>query len=322
MENIWIYDFSFRPLLIIHDVASVNWTLYLNDIGSFELHLPIQDHVTSVLREHPYLVAVQGKKQAIITGWQLQDECVLYGRTCNWLLTRRVTPAFETKTDTAENLTRGFVSEAFADVPELVLGEQAGMTQAIQFTLRNDRGCFDVVRECLEQGQAGHRLQFDVSEKRWVYQVLMGKELQLVLSEDNRNAVESTYSEDFLDYYSGGWYQAEQPADSDGNVSDPVRTYLAGDEEKTGIYKWDCVLDGTTTEEAGRDLKKKVWNRNATAVMRDVTFGKDYDLGDWLQIKVDKGGLQFLEKKRVTGVHIWYESESSGEEPILSQEGE
>ncbi|MBE7048675.1 MAG: hypothetical protein E7393_04825 [Ruminococcaceae bacterium] len=313
MDNIWFYDFSFRPLMIIHDMTSVNWQLYFNDIGSFELHTTVQDKITSMLRSHPYMVAVQGDKQAIITGWQLGKECILYGRTCNWLLTRRITPAFETKTGTVQDMTQTMVLDAFADVSELTIGTSIENDGEIQYTLRSDQTTFDAVQACLEQGDMGHKVLFDVIDGRWKYCVLTGRELQLVLSENRRNASESVYSEDILNCYSGGWYQQEQ----EGDGADSVRTYLAGD-DKTGIYRWECMLESGSAEEAGKELEKKVRNKEVTAIMRGVHFGEDYDLGDFVYVQVDKGGFQLTEKKRVTGVHIWYEADTIGEEPILS----
>ena len=314
MENIWFYDFTFTPLMIVHDVTSVNWKIMWNDIGTFEMHLPIRNDVVTMLNEHPYIVAVQGEKQAIITGWQLKEECALYGRTCNWLLTRRVTPACEEMTDTAENLVRSFVTDAFSDVAELKLEEEQGLENEVCFGVRYDCSTFEAVQSCLEQGNLGHRLWFDVSEKNWVFQIVAGAEKRLVLSENNRTAHESAYEEDILNYYSGGWYQVEQEND-DGKES--VRTYLKGSEEKTGIYKWDCVLSSDTAAAAEQELKEKKRSQRVTALMRGVAFGRDYAPGDWFCVELVKGGVQRKETKKVLGVYLWYEAEGSGEEPIL-----
>ena len=285
-----------------------------NDIGTFEMHLPIRKDVITMLNEHPYIVALQGEKQAIITGWQLKDECTLYGRTCNWLLTRRVTPACEEVTDTAENLVRSFVAQAFGDVTEFVLEEAQGILAEVCFGLRYDQSTFDAVQSCLEQGNLGHRLWFDVSGKRWVFQVIPGTEKKLILSESNRTAHESAYEEDILNYYSGGWYQAQQEGD---DAVETVRTYLDGGEAKMGIYKWDCVLGGDTEATAEKELKEKKRNQTVTALMRGIVFGRDYAPGDWFSVELDKGGVQRKETKKVLGVYLWYETEGSGEEPIL-----
>lgn len=319
MESIRFYDFNFQPVWDIQFVISANWQLYYNDIGTFELHTDIQDALTRVLQTHPYLVAVQGDKQAIITSRQFEgSECVLYGRTCNWLLTRRLTLAFEAKTDNVETVCRSFVSDAFADTPEVVLGTAAGIETQLAFEQKSDTTTFDAVQEALDKVKAGHRLRFDPHGKKWIFEVLTGKTLPLILSEDNRNAYESAYTENFLDYYSGGWYEAEQAENADGHRPDPVRTYLSGDESKTGIYRWECALSGDTQEAAKSDLQKQKWVKSVTAKLRGVHFGTDYSLGDSLQFKMQAGGYFLSDTKRVEGIHIWYEAQEIGEEPILS----
>ncbi len=318
MESIWFYDFEFRPLLILHDILSVNWTLYFDDVGQFELHAAIDDTITEVLRKHPYLVAVQGDKQAIITGWQLKDECILYGRSCNWILTRRVTPPFAQVTDTAESLSRRLVTEAFSDVESMGLEEWQGLTEQVTFEWKRDGTTFEAVKKCLEQSELGHVVKFDPVNKQWIFQVLCGKEIETVFSEDNRNISESAYTEDFLDYFTGGWYQAEQPTDAEGHQPEPVRTYCSGENSLTGIYRWECVLEAATLEEAKQEIKQKLWNRQATAMMQKLEFGKDYQLGDFILLTVAKGGFQLTETKRISGVHIWYETEGCGEEPIFT----
>lgn len=315
MEYISFYTFDFQPVFILQDLISVNWQLHFNQVGTFELHTTLQDELTRVLREYPYLVAVQGKKQAIITGYRLSDECVLYGRTCNWLLSKRVTVAFEKKTMPVENLCRDMAAQAFSDVPSFVLGETAGLKNKVSFELKQDVTTLEAICQCLEQEKGGHELCFDPSAGQWIFQILSGRRLPLVVSEDNQNAYETAYIEDFLDYYTCGWYEEEQEADSEGNQPEAVRTYLEGDGGETGIYRWECLLSGTTEEEARRQLQSRLWNQTARAKVRDIQFGRDYQLGDLLTVKVSLGGFQKSQEKRITGVHIWYEADGCGEEP-------
>ena len=82
----------------------------------------------------------------------------------------------------------------------------------------------------------------------------------------------------------------EQAEDADGHRPDPVRTYLSGDESKTGIYRWECALSGDTQEAAKSDLQKQKWVKSVTAKLRGVHFGTDYSLGDSLQFKMQAGG--------------------------------
>lgn len=318
MESIWFFDFSYQPLLIMHDILSVNWTLHFNDIGTFELHTAIADKVTEVLRSHPYLVAVQGSKQAVITGWQLTEECILYGRSCNWILTRRITPAFEEVTDTVDNLTHKFISEAFADTEEMKHEGSEALQETVTLEQGRDQTTFDAVQSCLKQVDAGHIVRFEPQEHCWVYQSMAGQTLPLVLSEDNRNIYDSSYTENCLEYYCGGWFQKKSEAEEEESQSESERTYLSLDESKAGIYRWECLLEAETEVEARQELAEKKWKRQTSALLRGMKFGKDYQLGDYIQFRVEKGGFQQTELKQVIGVHLWYESAEYGEEPIFN----
>jgi len=88
MEDVRFYDFEFSLVHIEHDIISSNWTLLENGIGTFEIHLPLTSNLVPLAMERQYLVAVQGEKQAIITGRRLAEEAVFYGRSCNWILSR------------------------------------------------------------------------------------------------------------------------------------------------------------------------------------------------------------------------------------------
>ncbi len=313
MESIWFYDFSFTPLLILHDVFSVNWELYFNDVGTFELHTATSDKVTKLLHKHKYLLVVQGDKQGVIVGWRLTHECVLYGRTCNWLLTRRVVPACEALNGTAEQVTGKLVQEAFNDVSELELAPETGSGAIQDFGILEDCTVSEAVIKCLEQDKAGHLLRFDPIKKSWIYEARYGKRRPVVLSEDNGNVYDCSYSENGLDAYSGGWFRQE-----DENGGEDIWTYISQNDVETGMLRWDCLLGNQTEAEAKQILGKKIRQKTASAFMRGLQFGKDYELGDSMELRVTRGGFSMSEEKRINGVHIWYEADSCGEEPMFN----
>ena len=115
MEDLRIYDFDFNLLDIEHRLISSNWTICFNDIGKAEIHLPINADCTKLFFENKYLFITQGSKQAIVTGKQIGENCVIYARTPNWILSRRVLPYFEEREGITEKLVRDFVSECFSD---------------------------------------------------------------------------------------------------------------------------------------------------------------------------------------------------------------
>lgn len=229
MEDVRFYDFDFHLLHIEHDIFSCNWTLYENDIGTFEMHFPTGSKLASLMMEHRYMVAVQGDKQAIITGKQLGIEGILYGRSPNWILTKFCVPSiFNTDTLFAQGeLAAQDAQTVCTYLVESRLGGlmvvQPNTEQAFgQVFLENESvsTLFDLVQSVMKQDGGGHGVFFDVENKQWVFTVTKGKKLSAVFSEDNKNAYDMAYSEDLQDFAPGGWYMQRMKDKGEWNASE------------------------------------------------------------------------------------------------------
>lgn len=325
MEDLRLYDEKFRLVCIVPRCVSVNWSITYNAIGTFEAHFEPGDAAMQTALERPFLVAVQGGLQAVVPAFQINArEGILYGRTCNWLLTGGVVPDFDTKSEIlpangdVETLARAYVAYA---LPWMQLGETAGFTKQIQFWRNTYNSLSDVVCDCLANDGGGHEVVFDRVSKRWVFRCLKGRELPLLLSEQSRTAYETEYTRDALEGYTGGWYQEEQPEDAEGNRPDAVWKYIALDGEKTGIYRRDCVLSASTQSEARSELAKKQAVQAIQAKTRNLKLGKDYQLGDVVRVQVAAGATRITQKKRIVGVNISYEAGACEEQPVLEESG-
>lgn len=327
MADIRIYDWEFNLLHIEPDIISSNWSIYYNDIGTFEAHFDDTSGIVPIVLNNPYLIAVQGDLQAIITSKQAAGrEVVLYGRTVNWLLTRRATPQFtandlevEGKINSrdVETVARYLVAQAFNDVDNFMLGSMAGFTEQIPFWRNTTNVTADVIKDCLANDNAGHLLRYDIVNKKWVFEVIKGKTLDIVVSEGNCNAYDTEYTDDILNCYTGGWYNY-QPESEEGQEQQPAEwMYINGDTTKTGIYKWDTVLSCNNESEAASELKKKIRKEKIQTKIRNLVYGIDYNLGDVLKLQKVTGNHRITHEKRITGVNLWYEHEGSGAQPIF-----
>lgn len=323
MEDIRLYDFEFNLLHIENDIISAYWTLKYNDIGTFEAHFELGSDIVPILLNNPYIVAVQGDKQAIITGKQTFKDCAVFGRSVNWILTRRTVPKFKytelpLPSKDAESIARYVVSQAFSDVENFVLGGTIGFSEQDAFWRNKTNPAFDVVKDCLDTVKAGHRVFFDVINKRWVFEVINGSLLDLIVSEANRNAYNTEYAEDLQDYYTEGWYEQEQE-EVDGARPDPVWTKIEKDSSKSGIYRWETVLSGSVESEAKAALNAKVWEKKIQTKTRDILYGIDYRLGDIVKVQKQVGSFKATFEKQVIGVNLWYENNNVGEQPIFEE---
>ncbi len=305
---IFVYDFEFNLLLVETGIISSRWVVYYNDVGTFEAHFPITSELTQIVSENQYLVVKQHGLAAIIVGKELGDELVLYGRTCNWLLSKRITPQMAVSLVYPGNLAKEMVQEAFSDVSNLTIGNVSKGTQ-VEFECRQDV-TLNPVRDCLALSNLGHELCFNDKTKNWEFNILEGTESELILSEAHRNAYNTKIASDILDLATCGVYNHKTDS---GYVS----TKITGDSEKTGIYRWEATVLGETENEARINLEKLTHKNKISMTTDEISWKKDYALGDVVRLQIIKGAYRTTEKKRVSGVEIVTRQGEYSEQPIF-----
>lgn len=322
MYDIRIYDFEFNLLHIEPQIISANWTVKYNEIGTFEGHFDQMGDIVPICLDNKYLVVVQGNYQAIVTGKQIDgNEFILYGRTVNWILSRRVVPNFVSSHFESLNIekqARQLVSESFFDVDNFVLGEVIGDSLEGYFWRNTYNALSDVIADCLDNAKLGHNVVFDRKRKAWVFNVLKGQKRDILVSVGNRNAYEMEYAEDLQEYYTSGFYEKPQDADEDGNVPESEWFEVEKDSKK-GIYKWECVLSEQDESSARATLNKKVWSKDISTKTHDLVCGKDYNIGDIVRVQIVCGKYRKTAQKRIIGVNVWFENNNIGEEPIFEE---
>lgn len=312
MEDIRIYDFDFNLLDIESKIVSTSHRIYFNDIGKAEIHLPENTKAAEVLFDNRYLLMTQGEKQAIITGVQLGTECIIYGRTPNWILTRKVLAPVTEQTVSAEEFVRSAVSKAFEESDSFVLGDLCGIEDELVVNEESYVSLADSVKSILDGIGAGHRVRFDIKNKKWIFEVLKGEKRPLVISESNLNCYGTEYMFDLQNYFSLGVYKLRESQTEDSPIWEEIKT-----EEKSGLYKWETVLYSSCEADAKRELEKSRIEESITAKLREIKCGKDYELGDSLKVKFAKGDLKRTKELKVIGADFWNEANDSGEMPIL-----
>lgn len=302
------FDFEFNLLHAEPKVIKSSSSIYYNGVGSFEAHIPLESEATKIVMDNKYLVVVQNGFSAIVVGKELRNELIIYARTCNWLLSKRITPEFEAVSGNAGLLASGFVSSAFSDVSNFVTGEIA--TSGVIEYQSGQGTTLDVVTDCLKEDGAGHNLVFDYKNKRWIFNVIKGKENDVIFSEANKNAYDTRLSLDIIDLATCGRYDME----SDNGF---VSTFLEGDADKKGIYRWEAELSGKNHNEAMVSLKKKTERSETTLCTKDAKFGRDYSLGDVVRVQIIKGAYRATVRKKIIGVEMRTENGMSDEQPVF-----
>ena len=310
------YDFEFNLIHIEPRFVSSSWSIRHSAPGTFEAHFPIESEVLSVVAQNKYLVAVQGDFAAIVTGYDTHDDFAVYGRTCNWILSKRIVLPFEEISDNGGSIAYRLVSDAFGDVSNFI-SESVSVGEAITFSKQNPATVLDAVTDCLAQVSLGHEVRFDIENKQWVFKVTASKQNDLVISESLKNASDTAITADILDRADCGYYEKRTEA-ADGSTTQSYE-YLCNSDVASGIYRWEALLSGSSESEGKSSLMTKKENSTLTLNTHDILYGTDYSLGDIVRVQFTKGALKKTEKKRICGVDIQYKNAEKFEQPVFEE---
>ena len=326
MEDIRIYDTDFNLLYIENNVISSNWSVYFNSVGTFEIHTLADTETAQIIinnlnmEKNRLPVIVQGDLQGIVTGVRLSSDFAIYGKTCNWLLSRKIVPKFISSdlpvACNPEEIARYIVADAFTDQVNFVLGDKAGLEDMDTFWRNTYNPVSEVVSDLLATKYAGHNVLFDWRNKRWVFNIFPPSYPDIILSDANGNVSGTEYTYSIDDYFSACWYEQEQDF-VDGEFPDPVWTRLVKD-EKTGIFCSECVVGATVESEAESLLKDRRVKSEIVADVCGLKPGEDYMPGDILRVQFSNGKIAKTVEKQISGIHLGWQDGTESSQVILN----
>ena len=328
MNDIRIYDYEFNLLHIEPNIMSAYWILNYNDIGTYEGTFPLTSGICDVVMKNKYLILVQGDFQALITAYLADTKLTVYGKTPNWILTRRTFPAFKTSELSLSNLNPGtiakhVVSTAFADVDNFECVDLTETTSTEDFCRENRNPVSSVVKECLEEYGLGHRVRLDIKNKKWIFETYSGRKLPVVISEANRNLTGVSVSDDAQSFFCSAWYNKEMEDLGEWNTEDDIpsrassnygkyyRIVNESDDAENSRYPNGSYLVCTSTSGAWR-----VVTELPTLEERiQGTFNGIYDWDTFLsaatlsEAKTELSQKQWLHTLKGTPVHLKYKTD-------------
>ncbi len=309
ISDIRFFDFNFNLIHTENEFLSSNWTVYYNDIGTFEAHFDLKSDTLPVVMENSYLVAVQGNLSAVIVGKKVADELIIYGRTCNWLLTKRITDAFDSTTATIDALLTEKVGQAFSDVTNFEIDIIPDLPT---ITASRDDKCetFSLVQECLQSASLGHTLEFDPVNSLWIFKILKGNEDNpLVISTVNRNAYDISTESDSLNLCNQGWYK--KPYQNMGEWDPEINLCLDSDgNAMSGTWIENATASYSVPTNYGKCWK--VQFRQSATCTSYKRFGFRLYPGDFLICDNEKGFLKKSDKADTFWAKVSLQSTDTG----------
>lgn len=354
MEDLYFYDFNFNILHILPKSKAVNYSLYYNKIGTAEIHMELSGKILKLLKEYE-MFAVQGSVQWMVTGYKVNRyEIIIFGRTLNYLFSRRAVLPFATVNTDPESLVRQLVRDAYmtdkssitlkdgrvipvadADGNNYTLKKQDNFMLADKVgeefkasTYRRDTGqaLSDCVSDYLDCIRCGHDITADIKNKQWVFKIFKGDNHEMLLSEQNRNCTDTEKTVEKQDYYNCGFFEKtssdEGSEGEDPEVDSDVASdwfFVPGTGTNTDIplLRFEAVLSGTTNSEAKQSFATKKVKENVTITLKKLKFGKDYRLGDRFRVNCIFDGVSETQTVYVSGINISFENDVYNEVPKL-----
>lgn len=299
------YDYEFNLLFIEPKIISWRLTKYFNEIGTFEAHLPLSSGATRLVLENEFLVVGICGEYAIVTGKQVAEELIIYGRTCNWLLSKRVLLPFESTQTTTGDFIKDKFESVYSACENVVFGNMESGDEHT-FSSESPKLLSESVFDALSADKLGCEFVFDKVRKLWVFNLLKGEDKLLMISEANKNASYSDITENISEYANICYYKGE-----DG--------YLTLGEEKTGLYRFETFISSDSEDDARQRLKKHKKEAKTEVMATGPRYKTDYLLGDTVRVQIIKNDYKVTKRLRIKGVELLSKPDGYLEKPIFEE---
>ncbi len=335
-----VYDFEYNLLGETEMIISNEWELKFNGIGTYEGAFPINSPMAGIFAESRYLILCEGERQAIVTGKLISDRVSVYGRTPEWLLSKRIVLPFKTSEifgseytdpetiilyllekaykspaaiDTEGNPT-GELNEA-AVAEDFVIPEALGAPKLDRHFWRNSANLLsDVISDLCDILNCGHQLRLVPEKRCWEFSLVYGNELKLLVSKSLKNAYDMSMKDSLLSNASGGYFEVYS-AESEETVYGYTKS---GEAENTGMLYWEAQLSSASgLSEAEQMLKKKNSDVRLEVELMGIEYEKDYRLGDVLRVQFEAGPFRKTFKQKVSAVSIISSRNSNSVKPTF-----
>ena len=193
----YLYDFEGNELGFTDKIISSYRDAFWNDVGTLEIHLEKDDDFAPLIINNKYLfLEDENQFQDIIIGYEIKDDLTIYCRSLSWLLTKMIIPP-TTFSGTVSDCVRELLSSSVGC--DIVLGNLPDLSD--KYTLGTDEVTLfsDTLKACLDSAHSGHSVRFSHTDNRFYLDVLMGRNLDFYVSENDCTLNSLSLNGDILD---------------------------------------------------------------------------------------------------------------------------
>ncbi len=227
MTDLVFYDYEFVAVEQFARCISLNITKKYCGWGSVEIHFPITEkRVINMLCQNKGLFLVTENVNAVITGWKLGEDIAVFGKTLEWLMTKRTLPPISVTPKTPEEIAIFAVKTAMGDFVDT--GASLGEGAAVSYSSEKAKTVYDVVCDVLKPEKLGFAVSADVDNKSLVFKVYKGNNISVMLSISNRTAYDCNYAVDMQEECSAARFERKMIDKGEWNASSNVPSLTSG----------------------------------------------------------------------------------------------
>ncbi|MCH5340052.1 MAG: siphovirus ReqiPepy6 Gp37-like family protein [Acetatifactor sp.] len=325
--EIHIYDRNLYRKGTIENHTSLQWNRKYYECGTFELHTPVTDKNLKLLQPGNIITIGDKKEAAVIRGDQTEEESTMVNEIVRngyflpvYLGDRLTGPLFN-YSGTVEDAMRYMIDRA-EEIPLLQIADGIGDQTKIEFqaTYKN---LLSYMEKLARYAEIGFRVVPDFKRKTMTFETYkglnrtskQGKNHHVVFSEGYENLNQAKHN------YSDESYTTKVIVGGAGEGKNRIYVTVGGgtgfDLREYFLDAKDISQDGLTNAQYLAALRTRgeeflaehgIFENFEAEAEADVnfTYGKDYDLGDIVTVKIKKWGK--TQNLRITEICEVYEN--------------
>ena len=345
--SIEVYPPSLSTRYEITHAISIQMSTYYNEVGKIQLVVATNDYNITALKKNSIIYDTNRGTTYIVVNVKfdtVNNRITAYGYTSEYWLNKRVV-ASKKQITVIETGVYGIINDNLRSMTGISTATVKGLTETWQpddpDTEDNESEVYggqvlNVITPILEYGQLGRKMNWDVNNLEWTFEVYKGQDLTsgihaIVFAEEQGTCTDLVINEDastFKNFAYCGYTLADDTSQivtvGTASGNDRFELWL-----NTGIRQEDSETAQKTKERAisfGQLELGKYLNRQSFSVVVDASeLGVLFNVGDIVSCSSVRFGVRF--NARITGVT--YKMDASGEQtavqlgdPILTALGE
>jgi hypothetical protein len=326
MEAI-VLDTNFNIMGFVDSFSSFIWTDRYQEIGDFELVLPMTESLKDEIKADYYIQNALSDRTMIVEKFEIETDDIdgstltTSGSSLETILKRRILLSQYTLKGTLEDAIATLLNDCIIS-PEnekrkinnfYFRKSGDSRIEDIEVDTQYERGdnLYDVVQAMCIDKDVGFKITLD-DENNFIFQLYKGLDHTyeqndrpyIVFAHDLDNLISNNYIEDYTDYKNVTLVDGEN--DDDGNPKSitvgtiqglsrrEMYTNASGTTSKNDddTTMTDSEYYELLTKKGNEDLKDNIYNVNCDGEMTsygEYTYGNDFEIGDLIQVRNEWG---------------------------------